>query len=89
MSTIIFVATALLCLALAFVVWRYWDTLVPYNPDDEQREARLAQLNKRQANRLSDDQIRAAGSVDEAWQIMVRRGRSRLRLPRRNNKRSS
>jgi hypothetical protein len=79
MATLVFIVTAALCLSLAFVVWRYWDNLTRVSPEDEEREARIAQLNEDQANRLSDDQIQAMLDTDNAWETMVRRGRRRRR----------
>jgi heme/copper-type cytochrome/quinol oxidase subunit 2 len=76
MALTVFVITAALCLALAFIVWRYWENLTRVSPEDQEREQHIAQLNEQQANRLSDEQIQAMLSGDdEAWQTMVRRGK--------------
>ena len=43
----------------------------------------MAAMNERQANRLSDEQLRTPLTDDEAWNIMVRRGQ---RQPRRRSR---
>jgi hypothetical protein len=72
----------LLC-GVLFAVWRYWDNLTRLSPEEEEYDERVAAMNERQANRLSDDQIRTPVTDDEAWNIMVRRGQ---REPRRRSR---
>ena len=77
MSFLLFI---LLTGVLLVVVWgllRYWDTLLSISPEEEEFEQRVADLNERQANRYSYDQLRQPISDDEAWLTMVRRGRRR------------
>jgi hypothetical protein len=60
--------------AVLVVVWRYWDNIASVSPEEEEYDERMAALNERQANRLSDDQLRNPLSEDDAWNVMVRRG---------------
>jgi hypothetical protein len=62
-------------IGVAIVLWRIWDGLTHTTPEEEAYERRVAQLNERQANRLSDDDLRRSSSLNEAWQITVDRGR--------------
>ncbi len=66
---------ALIAVAL-YAVWRYWGTLARVTPEEEEFDERVAALNERQANRLSDEQLTRPMSDDDAWNIMVRRGQS-------------
>ncbi len=64
-----------LIIAVALVaIWRYWYTLARVSPEEEEFDERMAALNERQANRLSDEQLTTPLSDDDAWDIMVRRG---------------
>jgi hypothetical protein len=81
--------TLLLC-GVFFVVWRYWNNIARVSPEEEEYDVRVAEMNERQANRLSDDQLRSPLSDDEAWAVMVHRGmrdRERGRRNRRDTKR--
>ena len=72
----------LLC-GVLFAVWRYWNNLTRLSPEEEEYDERVAAMNERQANRLSDEQLRTPLTDDEAWNIMVRRGQ---RQPRRRSR---
>lgn len=72
---ILFVGVALVILAVIVALWRYWDSISQRSPEDEAFDRRLAALNERQSNRMSDRFIRADMDQDTAWQIMVERGR--------------
>lgn len=71
----LYILFGLLLVAIAVFVWRYWSSLVDRSPEEEAYERRLTALNERQANRYSDDELTTAPSQDEAWRIMVERGR--------------
>jgi len=64
---------AVIAVAL-FAIWSYWSRIAHVTPEEEEYDERVAALNERQANRLSDDQLRNTFSEDEAWRIMVSRG---------------
>lgn len=68
------IVTSLLGVVL-YLVWRYWDETARLGPDDEDYERKVAALNERQANRLSDDQLLKQPDENEAWTLMVERGR--------------
>jgi hypothetical protein len=73
-----------------FAIWRYWASLARVTPEEQEFDERIAALNERQANRLSDEQLTRNVSDDDAWQIMVRRGmrdRERRRRPRDTGRR--
>ena len=81
--------TAVIC-AVLFAVWRYWGLIANVSPEEEEFDERMTDLNNRQANRLSDDQLTHPLSDDDAWGVMVRRGlrdRERRRRPARDTKR--
>jgi hypothetical protein len=77
MSFLLFMLLAVVLLVVVYGLLRYWDTLVSKSPEEEAYDRRVADLNERQANRLSDDQLTHPISDDDAWQIMLRRGRQR------------
>jgi hypothetical protein len=81
-DTLLFVVLAIVMLALVYGVWRYWDNLVELSPDEEEYDKRVANLNERQANRLSDEQLTQPPNDDDAWAIILRRGRRAMRRPR-------
>lgn len=84
MIYLLFVLATILGLGLAYLAWRYWEDQVRRTPEDEEFDARVADLNQSQANRLSDDQIRSMLDTDDAWQRMVNRGQqARQRRPRK------
>jgi hypothetical protein len=70
--------------AIIYGVWLYWDGLVDRSEDEEEYDRRVADLNQRQANRFSDEQLTRPPSADDAWQIIQQRGRrlNRHRPPR-------
>jgi hypothetical protein len=71
----LYIVFGLLLVAIVAFLWRYWSTLVDRSPEEEAYERRLTALNERQANRYSDDELTDTPSDDEAWRIMVERGR--------------
>ncbi|NJO82422.1 MAG: hypothetical protein HC828_06090 [Blastochloris sp.] len=74
-SILLFVICAALLLGAMYLVWRYWDHATSRSPEEEAYDKRVAQLNERQANRLSDEQLTKPVNEDDAWRIMVERGR--------------
>lgn len=83
MSPIMLFLIFLAVIALAlFVIWRYWSSIARITPEEEEYDERVAALNERQANRLSDEQLVQPLTDDEAWSIMVHRG-MRRREPRK------
>jgi hypothetical protein len=75
-ASVLYILFGLLLVAIAFFVWRYWSSLVERSPEEEAYERRLTALNERQANRYSDDELTTSPDDDEAWRIMVERGRN-------------
>lgn len=71
----LYIIFGLLLVVIIVVLWRYWSTLVDRSPEEEAYERRLTALNERQANRYSDDELTVAPNEDDAWAIMVERGR--------------
>jgi hypothetical protein len=69
-------------LAVVYGVWRYWNNLVEVSPEEEAYERQVANLNERQANRISDEQLTKPPSDDDAWQIIQRRGQRAMRRQR-------
>ncbi|HEX9441609.1 MAG TPA: hypothetical protein VF909_18120 [Roseiflexaceae bacterium] len=81
--------TALVAGAL-LLVWRYWNTIARVSPEEEEFDERMTTLNDRQANRLSDEQLTHPLTDDDAWSVMVQRGRrdrDRRRRPPRPTQR--
>ena len=74
---VLFLICAALLIGAVYAVWRYWDNLVGVSPEEEAFDERVAMLNERQANRISDEELTHPVSEDDAWSIMVRRGRRR------------
>jgi hypothetical protein len=72
--TALFLIFLLLLAVVLLAIWRYWGSLARVTPEEEEFDERMAALNERQANRLSDEQLTHPFSDEEAWQIMVRRG---------------
>jgi predicted negative regulator of RcsB-dependent stress response len=72
--TILFIIVSILLLGAIYALWRYWETMVQMSPEEQAYDKRVARLNERQANRLSDEQLSNAVSGEDAWQVMVRRG---------------
>ena len=71
---VLFLLFAVLLLGVVYALWRYWDNLSRLSPEEEAFDERVAALNERQANRISDEQLAHPLSEDDAWNIMVRRG---------------
>ncbi len=80
--TILFILFAILLVITGFGIWRYWQTVVRVSPEEQAYDKRVARLNERQANRMSDEQLREPISGDEAWELMVRRGQQSRRSER-------
>ena len=81
--------TALVAGAL-LLVWRYWNNIARVSPEEEEFDERMTALNDRQANRLSDEQLTNPLTDDDAWSVMVQRGRrdrERRRRPARPTQR--
>lgn len=79
---VLFVVSALLLLGGVYLLWRYWDTLARRSPEEEAFDERVAALNERQAHRISDEDLAHPLNEEEAWQIMIRRGRRGTRSQR-------
>lgn len=77
--TLIFLVVAAALVGIVFAIWRYWESVARVSPEEEAFDKRVAALNERQSNRLSDDLLRADINNDSAWQIMVERGRRAAR----------
>ncbi|MCS6841277.1 MAG: hypothetical protein NZ699_17980 [Roseiflexus sp.] len=71
----LFVLFAAFLLLAAHLVWRYWAVLTTVSPEEERLEKRLAALNEHQAHRYSDEELAAPISEEDAWRLMVERGR--------------
>lgn len=71
---------------IGFFAWRYWREQVNISPEDEELLREIAELNNRQANRISDQRLRSGIDPDEAWRIMVQRGQ-RSRRPTGSSRR--
>ncbi|MDZ4717413.1 MAG: hypothetical protein SH847_03010 [Roseiflexaceae bacterium] len=69
-------------LAVVYGVWRYWNSLVEVSPEEKEYDRQVADLNERQANRISDEQLTKPPSDDDAWQIIQRRGQQAMRRKR-------
>jgi len=76
---LIAVVTTVLLGLIGFAAWRYWREQVNISPEDEEHLCEIAELNERQAHRISDQQLRTMIDPDKAWQIMVQRGRKNTR----------
>ena len=87
---LLFLFFMLLIAGALLLVWRYWNAIAHVSPEDEAFDERMTALNDRQANRLSDDQLTHPLTDDDAWSVMVRRGRrdrERRRRPTRATQR--
>ncbi|MEM8530232.1 MAG: hypothetical protein AAGF95_05270 [Chloroflexota bacterium] len=74
MFIFIFLACAIIIIVVIYALWRYWEDLVQVSPEEEAYDKDVAQLNERQANRMSDERLARVTSEDEAWDVMVKRG---------------
>lgn len=81
-STILFLLMAAVLVLIGVGIWRYWAGLVEVSPEEEELDRRMAALNERQAHRLTDDQLTHPPSDDDAWALIVRRGRRLMRRAR-------
>jgi hypothetical protein len=71
---VLFLGSAALLLGAVYALWRYWDNLARLSLEEEAFDERVAALNERQANRVSDEELARPVNEDEAWQIMISRG---------------
>ncbi|MCU0491856.1 MAG: hypothetical protein MUD01_09730 [Chloroflexaceae bacterium] len=81
-SVVLAIVGAVMLVALLGVLWRFWQHYAARDQSDEEYEGRVARLNDRQANRVSDERITQNITPDEAWDLMVRRGMERRRRDR-------
>ncbi len=79
---VLFPLAAALLAALVALIWRVWGTYTDRSDEAEAHERKLAALNNRQANRVSDQLLTRPLDNDSAWQTMVQRGDT-PRRPRR------
>lgn len=82
-QVVLFIAAALLLLGLLYIIWQIWWSYTDVTPEDEAFDDRVARLNDRQANRYSDGELRQQLSPEDAWQLMIERGRGHRRRRRR------
>lgn len=73
---ILFTLAAGVLIFLIWAIWRFWWRYAQITPENEEFEERLADLNQHQANRISDEQLTHPATDDQAWQIMVQRGKT-------------
>jgi hypothetical protein len=81
----VFIIAAVIFLVIVGLLWRYWQSVAEVSASDESFSRRVARLNERQSNRIDDDHLRNITDDDEAWRIMVDRGRQSDRLPTYSN----
>ena len=81
----VFIIAAVIFLVIVGLLWRYWQSVAEVSASDESFSRRIARLNGRQSNRIDDDHLRNITDDDEAWRIMVDRGRQSDRLPTYSN----
>ena len=81
----VFIIAAVIFLVIVGLLWRYWQSVAEVSASDESFSRRIARLNVRQSNRIDDDHLRNITDDDEAWRIMVDRGRQSDRLPTYSN----
>ena len=81
----VFIIAAVIFLVIVGLLWRYWQSVAEVSASDESFSRRIARLNERQSNRIDDDHLRNITDDDEAWRIMVDRGRHSDRLPTYSN----
>ena len=79
------IIAAVIFLVIVGLLWRYWQSIAEVSASDESFSRRIARLNERQSNRIDDDQLRTITDDDEAWRIMVDRGRQSDRQPTYSN----
>jgi len=81
----VFIIAAVIFLVIVGLLWRYWQSVAEVSASDESFSRRVARLNERQSNRIDDEHLRNITDDDEAWRIMVDRGRQSDRLPTYSN----
>lgn len=93
---VLFAVVAAVLVGVVVAIWRYWDSVSRTSPEDEAFDKRVAALNERQSNRMSDDLLRSKIDEESAWRIMLARGKRAARRrgrsgpnerPRRRNER--
>lgn len=77
---------ALLLLGWVSYTWHNWRRTTDVTEEDEYYDRRVISLNNRQANRLSDQDLTQPIHEDDAWQIMVQRGRQNKRSRRQSRR---
>jgi hypothetical protein len=75
---LLFALLAVILVAVVIGIRRYWDDQVELSDDEEAYDKRVAKLNERQANRITDEQLTSPPSDEDAWQIILQRGRKAL-----------
>lgn len=83
LTWVLFLLIASMLLGWVYFAWRSWRATTQMTPEEQEYDNRVAALNDRQANRLRDDQLTQPVNNDDAWAIMVGRGRRRERSRRR------
>lgn len=86
---LLFAGVVALLAAGAGLAWRVWRTTMRISPQEEAYDNRVASMNERQANRLSDEQLTKPPTDEDAWALMVRRGQRQLRATRPTRRRST
>lgn len=76
---ILITIVALLLFGWVSYAWYNWRRTTQVSEADEYYDKRVVSLNNRQANRLSDNDLTRPIHEDDAWQIMVQRGRQTQR----------
>lgn len=75
------VATVVLAGAV-YVIWQLWWDYSQISSEEIEFETRVASLNNDQANRISDGHLIQPVNSEDAWRLMIRQGRRRLRADR-------
>jgi hypothetical protein len=86
---LLFVGIVVLLGAGVGVAWYVWRTTMRVSPQEEAYDNRVATMNERQANRLSDEQLTKPPTDEDAWALMVRRGQRQRRAARPARRRST
>jgi hypothetical protein len=75
----LFILLGAALVATVYGIWRYWESLVERTPEEDAYDKQVATLNERQANRMSDERLTHPLSDDDAWQVILQRGRKLMR----------
>jgi|HigsolmetaAR206D_1030411.scaffolds.fasta_scaffold13094_2 hypothetical protein len=79
LTWILITIIALLLFGWVSYAWYNWRNTTQFSEADEYYDKGVISLNDRQANRLSDNELTRPIREDDAWQIMVQRGRQSQR----------